>query len=60
MTAVLDTTAFIVDHQVDDELVTVPSVKEELEGDALYQFEVRSGGGMQLQVPGSSARQRVL
>ncbi|MFC7176914.1 NOB1 family endonuclease [Halosegnis marinus] len=57
---VLDASAFIDDYTTDDEVVTVPSVREELTDDSSgYRFDALEGAGMRLHVPGDGPREQV-
>ena len=50
---VLDASAFIDDYTTDDDVATVPSVREELtDGASGYRFDALEGSGMRLHVPG--------
>ncbi|KAB7514581.1 DNA-binding protein [Halosegnis rubeus] len=57
---VLDASAFIDDYTTDDEMVTVPAVREELTDDASgYRFDALEGAGMRLHVPGEGPQTQV-
>ncbi|MFB6118812.1 NOB1 family endonuclease [Halosegnis sp.] len=57
---VLDASAFIDDYTTDDEVATVPAVREELTDDASgYRFDALEGAGMQLHVPGRGPLEQV-
>ncbi|MDZ7746802.1 MAG: NOB1 family endonuclease [Halobacteriales archaeon] len=57
---VLDASAFIDDYTTDDEIVTVPAVREELTDDASgYRFDALEGAGMRLHVPGEGPQTQV-
>ena len=59
MIRVLDASAFIHDYHVDGDLVTVPTVREELEDESGYRFDALEGGGMRLHVPDEGAVETV-
>ncbi len=48
---VLDSSAFIADHDPAGQLATVPMVREELRDRAGYRFEAMEAGGMQVHPP---------
>ena len=57
---VLDASAFIDDYTTDDEMATVPAVREELTDDSSgYRFDALEGAGMRLHVPGEGPQTRV-
>jgi len=56
---VLDATAFIEGYEADDEIATIPAVREELTDETRFRFEAMEGGGMHIQVPGAAALDRV-
>jgi UPF0271 protein len=57
---VLDASAFIDDYTTDDDVVTVPSVRDELtDGASGYRFDALEGSGMRLHVPGEGPLARV-
>lgn len=56
---VLDAPAFIHGYDPDGDAVSVPAVREELEGSARYRFEAMAGGAMQVSVPSGDAIERV-
>ena len=57
---VLDAPAFIHGYQPDGDAVSVPAVREELEGSASYRFEAMAGGAMSVLVPSEDAIDRVM
>ncbi|MFW5934805.1 MAG: NOB1 family endonuclease [Halolamina sp.] len=56
---VLDTSAFIHEYHTDDEQVSIPLVKEELEGGTEYRFDAMEGAGMELHLPAEETVDRV-
>ena len=57
---VLDASAFIDDYTTDDEMATVPAVREELtDGSSGYRFDALEGAGMRLHVPGEGPQTQV-
>ncbi|MFW5903326.1 MAG: NOB1 family endonuclease [Halolamina sp.] len=56
---VLDTSAFIHEYHTDDEQVSIPLVKEELEGGNEYRFDAMEGAGMELHLPADETVDRV-
>jgi len=56
---VLDTSAFIHEYHADDETVSIPLVKEELEGGNEYRFDAMEGAGMELHLPADETVDRV-
>ncbi|WP_255150902.1 NOB1 family endonuclease [Halorarius halobius] len=57
---VLDASAFINDYTTDDDVATIPLVREELEDDASgYRFDALEGGGMRMHVPDQGTVERV-
>jgi len=56
---VLDTSAFIHEYHTEDEQVSIPLVKEELEGGNEYRFDAMEGAGMELHLPADETVDRV-
>ncbi|NHX35008.1 MULTISPECIES: NOB1 family endonuclease [Halolamina] len=56
---VLDTSAFIHEYHTDEEQVSIPLVKEELEGGNEYRFDAMEGAGMELHLPADETVDRV-
>ncbi|WP_435196424.1 NOB1 family endonuclease [Natronomonas sp. EA1] len=56
---VLDSSAFINDYTTDEEIVSIPMVREELEDSASYRFDALEGSGMTLHVPSPDNVSRV-
>jgi UPF0271 protein len=57
---VLDASAFINDYTTDDDVATIPLVREELDDDASgYRFDALEGGGMRMHVPDQGSVEQV-
>ena len=52
---ILDTSAFIHEYTTDDDVVSVPEVHEELEGEHALRFDAMEGSGMTIHVPAPEA-----
>ncbi|WP_418281091.1 NOB1 family endonuclease [Halorubrum sp. DTA98] len=52
---ILDTSAFIHQYTTDDDVVSVPEVHEELEGENALRFDAMEGSGMTIHVPAPEA-----
>ncbi|QLD90423.1 NOB1 family endonuclease [Natronomonas salina] len=56
---VLDSSAFIDDHTTEDQIATIPMVREELEDEAGYRFDALEGSGMRIHIPDPGTVERV-
>ncbi|CAI50584.1 rRNA maturation endonuclease Nob1 [Natronomonas pharaonis DSM 2160] len=56
---VLDSSAFINDYTTDEQLATIPLVREELESEAGYRFDALEGSGMRIHIPDPETVERV-
>ena len=56
---VLDTSAFIEEYHTTEPTATVPSVREELEGESAYRYDAMEGSGMHIQIPEDGTVERV-
>ncbi|MBP1986301.1 NOB1 family endonuclease [Halolamina salifodinae] len=56
---VLDTSAFIHEYHTDDETISIPLVKEELQDETEYRFDAMEGAGMELHLPADETVDRV-
>ncbi len=56
---VLDSSAFILDHEVTGDAASVAEVREELEDSSRYRFDAMEGSGMHVHVPDQHSRERV-
>ncbi len=48
---VLDSSAFIHEYHTTEQVATVPSVRDELEGESAYRFDALEGAGMHIHIP---------
>ena len=56
---VLDTSAFIHEYHTDDETVSIPLVREELQDETEYRFDAMEGAGMEIHLPADETVDRV-
>ncbi len=56
---VLDSTAFISEYHTTDNTATVPSVREELEGESVYRYDAMEGADMYVHLPEEGMVDRV-
>ncbi|MFC7201368.1 NOB1 family endonuclease [Halospeciosus flavus] len=56
---ILDASAFIHEYSTDEQVASVPAVREELEGSSAYRFEAMEGSGMHVVVPGEDSIDQV-
>jgi UPF0271 protein len=56
---ILDASAFIRGYDTDDEIVSVPRVREELNDESGYRFDALEGSGMRIHVPSEETVERV-
>jgi len=56
---VLDTTAFITEYHTTDDTATVPSVREELEGESAYRYDAMEGADMYVHLPEEGTVNRI-
>ena len=56
---VLDSSAFIHEFHTDDQIASVPLVREELEGEHAYRFDALEGSGMHMHIPDSETVERI-
>ena len=56
---VLDSSAFIHEYHTDDETVSIPLVKEELQDETEYRFDAMEGAGMEIHLPADETVDRV-
>ena len=52
---ILDTSAFIHEYTTDDDVVSVPEVHDELDGENALRFDAMEGSGMTIHVPAPEA-----
>jgi UPF0271 protein len=55
----LDSSAFINDYHTDDETASIPSVRDELEGESSLRFEAMEGAGMHVHIPAEATVAKV-
>ena len=55
----LDSSAFINEYHTDEDIATIPLVKEELEGEAAFRFDALEGSGMYLHIPEENTVERI-
>ena len=48
---VLDSSAFIHDYHTDEQMASIPDVREELEGESAFRFDAMEGSGMHIHIP---------
>jgi UPF0271 protein len=56
---VLDSSAFIHEYHADDDLATIPLVRDELEDESGYRFDAMEGAGMRIHIPDAETVERV-
>jgi len=56
---VLDSSAFINEYHTDEQIATIPLVREELEDEAAYRFDALEGSGMHLHIPEDNTVERI-
>ena len=56
---VLDSSAFINEYHTDEDIASIPLVKEELEGEAAFRFDALEGSGMYLHIPEENTVERI-
>jgi len=56
---VLDSSAFINEYHTDEQIATIPLVREELEDEAAYRFDALEGSGMHLHIPEENTVERI-
>ena len=56
---VLDSSAFINEFHTDDDIATIPMVREELEDESAYRFDALEGSGMYLHIPDGETVERI-
>jgi UPF0271 protein len=56
---VLDASAFINEYHTDEQIATVPLVREELEGQAAYRYDALEGSGMHIHIPEEETVDRI-
>ncbi|MFC7248466.1 NOB1 family endonuclease [Halomicroarcula sp. GCM10025324] len=56
---VLDSSAFINEYHTDEQIASIPLVREELEGEASFRFDALEGAGMHLHIPEENTVERI-
>lgn len=56
---ILDSSAFIHDFHTDEDIATIPLVREELEDESAYRFDAMEGAGMYIHIPADEAVETV-
>lgn len=56
---VLDSSAFIDEYTIDEQIATIPLVREELEDEAGYRFDALEGSGMRIHIPDPETVDRI-
>ena len=56
---VLDSSAFINEYHTDEQIASIPLVREELEGEASFRFDALEGAGMHLHIPEQNTVERI-
>lgn len=56
---VLDSSAFIDEYTTDEQIATIPMVREELEDEAGYRFDALEGSGMRIHIPDPGTVDRI-
>jgi UPF0271 protein len=56
---VLDSSAFIHEYHTDEQIASIPLVREELEDESAYRFDALEGSGMHLHIPDAETVERI-
>jgi len=56
---VLDSSAFINEYHTDEQVASIPLVREELEDESAYRFDALEGSGMHLHIPDAETVERI-
>ncbi|GAB3680827.1 NOB1 family endonuclease [Salinarchaeum chitinilyticum] len=56
---VLDSSAFIREYHTDEQIATIPLVREELESESAYRFDALEGSGMHVHIPSQETVEKV-
>jgi UPF0271 protein len=56
---VLDSSAFINEYHTDEQIATIPLVREELVDESAYRFDALEGSGMHLHIPDQETVERI-
>ncbi len=55
----LDSSAFIHEFHTDEQIASIPLVREELEGEHAYRFDALEGSGMHMHIPDAETVERI-
>ena len=56
---ILDSSAFIHEYHTDEEIASIPLVKEELEDESAYRFDAMEGSGMHIHIPAADTVEKI-
>ena len=56
---ILDSSAFINEYHTDEQIASIPLVREELEDESAYRFDALEGSGMHMHIPEPETVERV-
>jgi UPF0271 protein len=56
---VLDASAFIHEYHTNEQMATIPMVREELEDESAYRFDAMEGAGMHIHIPSDETVEKV-
>ena len=56
---ILDSSAFINEYHTDEQIASIPLVREELEDESAYRFDALEGSGMHLHIPEENTVERI-
>ncbi len=56
---VLDSSAFIHEYHTDEQIASIPLVREELEDESAYRFDALEGSGMHMHIPDEETIERI-
>ena len=56
---ILDSSAFINEYHTDEQIASIPLVREELEDESAYRFDALEGSGMHMHIPDAETVDRI-
>jgi len=56
---ILDSSAFINEYYTDEQIASIPLVREELEDESAYRFDALEGSGMHMHIPDAETVERI-
>ncbi len=56
---ILDSSAFINEYHTDEQIASIPLVREELEDESAYRFDALEGSGMHMHIPDAETVERI-